>query len=74
MISTNLLIQPNRSDMSDMECVAVCCSALQCVALRCSVLQCVAVRDTSDMDYEYRSNDKSHEHPVNQNSVLGIYD
>ena len=27
----------------DVECVAVCCSALQCVAVRCSVLQRVTV-------------------------------
>jgi len=29
--------------MSQIECIAVCCSVLQCVAVCCSVLQCVAV-------------------------------
>jgi len=28
---------------SELQCVAVCCSALQCVALCCSVLRCVAM-------------------------------
>ena len=27
----------------ELQCVALCCSALQCVAVCCSVLQCVAV-------------------------------
>ena len=33
----------SRGPVTDMQCVAVCCSVLQCVAVCCSVLQCVAV-------------------------------
>jgi len=41
------------SDVSVLQCVAVCCNVLQCVAVCCSVLQCVAVccsaRPSSDV-------------------------
>jgi len=33
----------NDSQVSMLQCVAVCCSVLQCVAVYCSVLQCVVV-------------------------------